>query len=37
MKKKLRDRMIKQLLNSVIAKRRDLSLSRRSIIREVEG
>ena len=29
--------MIKQLLNSVIAKRRDLSLSRRSIIREVEG
>ena len=30
---KLGDRMIKQLLNSVIAKYRDLSVSRRSIIR----
>ena len=29
---KLGDRMIKQLLNSVIAKYRDLSVSRRSII-----
>ena len=32
LKNKLRDRMIKQLLNSVIAKYRDLSVSRRSII-----
>ena len=32
MKTKLGDRMIKQLLNSVIAKYRDLSVSRRSII-----
>ena len=32
MKTKLGDRMIKQLLNSVIAKYRDLSMSRRSII-----
>ena len=32
LKKKLGDRMIKQLLNSVIAKHRDLSASRRSII-----
>ena len=32
MKNKLGDRMIKQLLNSVIAKYRDLSVSRRSII-----
>ena len=32
MKKKLGDRMIKQLLNSVIAKYRDLSVSRRSVI-----
>ena len=31
-KNKLGDRMIKQLLNSVIAKYRDLSVSRRSII-----
>ena len=31
-KNKLSDRMIKQLLNSVIAKYRDLSVSRRSII-----
>ena len=31
-KNKLDDRMIKQLLNSVIAKYRDLSVSRRSII-----
>ena len=31
-KKKLGDRMIKQLLNSVVAKYRDLSVSRRSII-----
>ena len=30
---KLDDRMIKQLLNSVIAKYRDLSVSRRSIIK----
>ena len=33
MKNKLGNRMIKQLLNSVIAKYRDLSVSRRSIIR----
>ena len=32
LKNKLSDRMIKQLLNSVIAKYRDLSVSRRSII-----
>ena len=32
LKNKLGDRMIKQLLNSVIAKYRDLSVSRRSII-----
>ena len=32
MKKKLGDRTIKQLLNSVIAKYRDLSVSRLSII-----
>ena len=32
LKKQLGDRMIKQLLNSVIAKYRDLSVSRRSII-----
>ena len=32
LKKKLGDRIIKQLLNSVIAKYRDLSVSRRSII-----
>ena len=32
LKKKLGDRMIKQLLNSVISKYRDLSVSRRSII-----
>ena len=32
LKSKLSDRMIKQLLNSVIAKYRDLSVSRRSII-----
>ena len=32
LKNKLNDRMIKQLLNSVIAKYRDLSVSRRSII-----
>ena len=32
LKNKLRDRMIKQLLNSVIVKYRDLSVSRRSII-----
>ena len=32
LKNKLRDRMIKQLLSSVIAKYRDLSVSRRSII-----
>ena len=32
LKNKLRDRMIKQLLNSVIAKYRDLSVCRRSII-----
>ena len=31
-KKKISDRMIKQLLNSVIAKYRDLSVSGRSII-----
>ena len=31
-KNKLGDRMIKQLLNSVIAKHRDFSVSRRSII-----
>ena len=31
-KSKLGDRMIKQLLNPVIAKHRDLSVSRRSII-----
>ena len=31
-KNKLGDRMIKQLLNSVVAKYRDLSVSRRSII-----
>ena len=33
LKNKLSDRMIKRLLNSVIAKCRDLSVSRRSIIR----
>ena len=32
LKNKLRDRMIKQLLNSVIAKYRDLSVASRSII-----
>ena len=32
LKNKLGDRMIKQLLNSVVAKYRDLSVSRRSII-----
>ena len=32
LEKKLGDRMIKQLLNLVIAKYRDLSVSRRSII-----
>ena len=32
LKSKLGDRMIKQLLNPVIAKHRDLSVSRRSII-----
>ena len=32
LKNKLGDRMIKQLLNSVIARYRDLSVSRRSII-----
>ena len=32
LKNKLSDRMIKQLLNSVLAKNRDLSVSRRSII-----
>ena len=32
LKNKLSDRVIKQLLNSVIAKYRDLSVSRRSII-----
>ena len=32
LKNKLGDRMIKQLLNSVMAKYRDLSVSRRSII-----
>ena len=32
MKNELGNRMIKQLLNSVIAKYRDLSVSRRSII-----
>ena len=31
LKSKLGDRMIKQLLNQVIAKHRDLSVSRRSI------